>query len=103
MDKSKAVIASSLAAIFLAASLSSASARWYHHRGPGPVLGILGAAGAVVTGAAIIATAPLRIIAGAGSPPPPRFYDAPPGYGPPPPRYYRYAPGYGPPPGYYGY
>jgi hypothetical protein len=101
MQKRKAIIAGLLATVFLATSVSSATARWYHHRGPGPVLGLLGVVGAVVVGAATIATAPIAIIADAGrAGPPPRDY-----YGPPPPRYYdrRDRGYYGPPPRYYGY
>jgi ABC-type amino acid transport substrate-binding protein len=109
MQKRKAIIAGLLATVFLATSVSSASARWYHHRGPGPVLGLLGA---VVVGAATIATAPFALLADAGrAGPPPRGYDdydgpPPEAYGPPPPRYYdrRYQDYYGPPPPrYYGY
>ena len=123
MQKRKVMVAGALAAICLATPVSSASARGFHHRGPGPILGILGLAGAAVVGAATIATLPLRIIAGAGDygPPPDRYGDQPaygPGYGPPPaayppppssyyqrdPRYYGPPQSYnGPPPGYYGY
>ncbi len=124
MQKRKAVVAGLLAASFLAASISTADAAWfrghreYYHRGPGPVLGLVGA---IVVGAATIATAPFAIIAGAGrsEPPPPDYYGPPPGYGPPaygppaygppaygppPAYYYGRGPGYyGPPRGYYGY
>ena len=118
MQKRKILVAGLLAASFLAISVSSAEARWYrhdyyyYHRGPGPVLGLVGAA---VVGAATIATLPFAIIAGAGRaepPPPPAYYGPPPGAYPPPdyyyrssPDYYRGAPGYyyGPPRGYYGY
>jgi hypothetical protein len=123
MQKRKALVAAALASVFLAGTVTTASAaRWhyrdyrggYSHRGPGPVLGLLGA---VVVGAATIATAPIAILANAGRPPdyngpqqrgyygpPPPSYgpggyeDAPPP--PPPPGYYRR--NYGPPPGYYG-
>ena len=92
--------------------MSGASAeRWhrggYYHRGPGPVLGLLGA---VVVGAATIATAPIAILANAGRSPeyngPQQrgYYGPPPGAyddAPPPRDYYRH--NYGPPPGYYGY
>jgi hypothetical protein len=119
MQKRKALVAAALASVFLAGTVTTASAaRWhtrdyrgggYYHRGPGPVLGLLGA---VVVGAATIATAPIAILAGAGRspppPPPPGYYGPPQGYGPaydapppPPPQAY-YGRGYGPPPGYYG-
>jgi len=117
VQKRKAILAGALAAIFLATAVSSASARGFHHRGPGPILGILGLAGAAVVGAATIATLPLRVIAGAGDyGPPPNNYGGQPAYGfgygpppaayppPPPPSYYQRDPRYyGPPPGYYGY
>jgi hypothetical protein len=120
MQKRKALVAATLAGVFLAGTVTTASAaRWhtreyrgggYYHRGPGPVLGLLGA---VVVGAATIATAPIAILAGAGRPPPPpppNYYGPPQAYGPggyedappppPPPGYYQR--NYGPPPGYYG-
>ena len=125
MQKRKVLIASAMAAAFLAATASSAEARWFHgHRdyyhggyrgGPGPVLGL---AGALVVGAATVATAPFALLAGAARsapPPPPDYYGPPPGYygpppgayrAPPPPPSYYYGRGpgyYGPPPGYYGY
>jgi hypothetical protein len=120
MQKRNAVIAAALAATFLATTVSSAEARWFHRGhgyyrgGPGPVLGL---AGAIVVGAATIATAPFAILAGAARsapPPPPDYYGPPPNYygpppgaysAPPPPSYY-YGRGqgyYGPPPGYNGY
>lgn len=99
----KAIIGSVVAASLLAVSVTSASAdRWhgrgyyhgggYYRGGPGPVLGLLGA---VVVGAATIATLPLRIVGDAVAPPPPRYYAPPP---PPPPAYY----GRGYQGGYYG-
>ena len=113
MHGSKVILATLSASMLLAASVSVADARGFHHRGPGVVLGLLGG---VIVGAATIATLPFAILADAARPaPPPRDYygqDArrygPPQdpYGnapsapPPPPRYYR---NYGPPPGYYGY
>lgn len=119
MQASKVLIAVGLTGAMLAASASSASARWYHrpysyHRGPGPVLGLVGG---IVVGAATIATLPFAILGGAirsASPPPPDYYGPGPGYAPPPeaygpppppPRPYYYGPRryYGPPPGYYGY
>src|ERR1700761_2636964 len=118
MRKRKIIIATLAVAALLTASVSSADAGWYRHRGPGPVLGLLGG---IVVGAATIATLPLAIVAGAARPGPgyygrnAYYYGPPPqswgdGYGynygdggnygpPPPPRYYR---NYGPPPGYYG-
>ncbi|HXC27482.1 MAG TPA: hypothetical protein VNV38_05950 [Stellaceae bacterium] len=54
------------------------------------------AAGAILAGAATVATAPIRAIAGPGYYGPPPGYYAP-GYYAPPPAYYGY---YGPPPGY---
>jgi hypothetical protein len=115
MQTSKVLIAAGLTGVMLAASVSSASARWYHHSyyhrgGPGPVLGLVGG---IVVGAATIATLPFAILGGAvrSAPPPPDYYGPPgPGYGPPPeaygpspppPRYYYQPRGYyGPPPGY---
>jgi hypothetical protein len=115
------VLAGLTAAALLAASVSSADARWFGHRGRGPGLGLLGG---VVVGAATIATLPFALLAGAANSGPPSrggYYDqgdngyGPPqggyGYGPPqgaygygayppPPRYAR---PYGPPPGYYRY
>jgi hypothetical protein len=73
--------------------LSDASARcWrWHCGGPGILALPFVAAGAVVAGAAAIATAPVRALAG----PPGPYYAPPPGYYGPGPGYY------GPPPGYY--
>ena len=76
--------------------LSSASARCWHNGwgwhcgGPGLLALPFVAAGAVVAGAATIATAPIAAVAGAP------YYGPRPGYYYPPPGYY-----YGPPPGYY--
>ena len=71
---------------------SEASAGCWHHGwgwgcGPGLLALPFVAAGAVVTGAAAIATAPVRAIVG------PPYYAPPPAYYPPP--------GYYPQPGYY--
>jgi hypothetical protein len=114
----KILIAAGLSGAMLAVSVSSASARWYYrpyyHRGPGPVLGLVGG---IVVGAATIATLPFAILGSAfrPAPPPSDYYGPPgPGYGPPPeaygppppppPRYYYEPRGYyGPPPGYYRY
>jgi hypothetical protein len=112
MRRSKAIFVGVTTLVLFAASVSSADARrfGYGHRGPGPVLGLIGG---VVVGAATIATLPFALLADAARPappPPPAYYG--PGYGPdpygdrygyappPPPRDYR---SYGPPPGYYGY
>jgi hypothetical protein len=74
------------------APLSHADARcWrWHCGGPGILALPFVAAGAVVAGAATIATAPIAAVAGAPGP----YYAPPPGY---------YPGYYGPPPGYYGY
>ena len=95
----KGVIAAGLTALVLAATSSAASADWYrhrgyYHRGPGPVLGLVGG---VIVGAATIATLPFAILGAAVSPAPPPPPPPPAYYGPPPPRPY-----YAPPPGYYG-
>jgi len=120
MRGSKIMFATLAACALLAASVSSADARWSGHRGRGPGVGLLGG---VIVGAATIATLPFALLAGAANAGPPSrgYYDqgdyGPPqggayGYGPPqgaygyspppppPPRYYR---NYGPPSGYYGY
>jgi hypothetical protein len=109
MRGSKVIFATLTVAALLAASVSSADARRFRHYGPGPVLGVLGA---VVVGAATIATLPFAILADAGhsSPRQPQGYDGEDGYGygPPPARppggYYGQDDyGYGPPQGAYGY
>jgi hypothetical protein len=74
-----------------AAPVSSAFA---HHRG-GPIFWPFALGAAVVTGAAIVATAPFRALAAPVYAPPPAYYAPPPAYYPPP-GYYA------PPPGYYG-
>jgi hypothetical protein len=89
-----------LAASAVVLPMSEASARcwnngWGWHCGPGLLALPFVAAGAVVAGAATIATAPVRAIVGPG------YYGPPPAYYGPPPGYY-YPPGYyAPPPGYY--
>lgn len=86
MRRYKTLFVGNAALMLFAASASSADARWFDHRGPGPVAGLIGG---VIVGAATIATLPFALLADAARPLPP------------PPRYYR---GYGPPPGYgYGY
>jgi hypothetical protein len=120
MRNLKGVVILGLSAALLAASASSADARWSHrgyygrggYYGHGP-----GLVGVVVVGALTLATLPFAILGAATSPappppppPPPAYYGrgygpspygygpSPYGYGPPPPpAYYR---GYGPPPGY---
>lgn len=81
-----------LAAGTLLLPTSEASARcWRWHCGPGPLALPFVAAGAIVAGAAAVATAPVRAIAG------PPYYAPPPAYYAPPPGYYNAPPGY-----YYG-
>ena len=93
-----------LAAAIVAAPLSSASAGPWHHHRCWFVGCVFDAAGAVVVGAATIATAPLVAVANAADSGP--AYGPAPDYGPPP--AYGPGPGYGPPPtywpgpGYYG-
>jgi hypothetical protein len=79
------------AALVLPTSEASARCGWgWRCGGPGLLALPFVAAGAVVAGAATIATAPVRAIVG------PPYYAPPPGY------YYGPGPGYyGPPPGYY--
>jgi len=107
MQIGKTCIAVGVAAVLTAMAATPASAAWNHrggysHRGPGPVLGLVGG---IVVGAATIATLPFAILGAAARPaPPPPSYYGPQGYEypppPPPPRYRGY---YAPPPGYYGY
>jgi hypothetical protein len=56
-----------LTAALAAAPLSSASAHGFHHRGFGFIGGLFHVVGAVVVGAATIATAPIAIVADAAS------------------------------------
>jgi hypothetical protein len=91
-----------VASIALAAApIHSASARW---RG-GPVFWPFALGAAVVTGAAIVATAPFRyaapVYAPAYYPPPAAYYPPPQAYYSPP-AYYPPQGYYAPPPGYYG-
>ena len=66
------------------APLSHADARcWRWHCGPGIFALPFVAAGAIVAGAATIATAPVRAVVGPPGPyyaPPPAYYYGPPGY-----------------------
>ena len=66
MHIARLVAAGALAAAASAAPISSASAHCWHHgcwHHRGPVVGVLDAAGAVVTGAVAIATAPVVLAA----------------------------------------
>ena len=73
--------------------LSDASARCWGWRCGPPLIALpFVAAGAVLAGAAAIATAPVRAVVGAP------YYAPPPAYYGPPPGYYAPPPGYG----YYG-
>ena len=87
-----AVFAAGLAAL----PLSTAEAQFYPPCSPFPLFWPFCVAGAVVGTAAIIVTAPFRVLTWA---PPFGYYPPPPYYLPPPPPGY-YAPA--PPPGYYG-
>ncbi len=83
-----------------AAPINSAFARWH---GGGPVFWPFALGAAVVTGAAIVATAPFRVLAPPVYAPPvyaPPVYAPPAAYYPPSPTYYS-PPAYYPPPGYY--
>jgi hypothetical protein len=103
------------AAAVAIAPVSPASAHGYdHHRHGFPLLGgLFAAAGAVVGGAALVATAPVRVIANAAEPYPyPQAYPAAPVYyaAPPAPVGYAYPPygypapvTYAYPPQAYGY
>lgn len=102
MTARRAIIAAAIAAVFVAGSVSNASARWFHHRGRGAGPGVIGG---LIVGAATIATLPLALLAGAASSGPRRYEDQGDAYGPPPappPRPYRYGYGsnYGPAPAY---
>jgi hypothetical protein len=126
MRASKIIVATLAASALLTASVASADARGFWHRGHGPGVGLIGG---VVLGAAAIATLPFALLANGAYPGPSARgyygqgeYDYGPsqaGYGPPPgppsqgggyygpPNNYGY--GYGPPPpppppyrGYYG-
>jgi len=110
------LLASTMALALAAAPLDHASAHEYYHGGyyrgfhGGPVFGVLGAVGAVVAGAAAIATAPLAILGAPGyygpayyPPPAPAYYAAPYGYAYPVGGYVYGRPGYYGPRGYIDY
>jgi len=85
-----------VASIALAtAPINPAFARWHGGWHGGPIFWPFALGAAVVAGAAIVATAPLRVLAAPAYAPPPAYYPPPPAYYPPP-GYYA------PPPGYYG-
>ena len=90
-------------AVVLPLSSASAQCCWRHYHHYGPVGGVVDAAGAVVEGAAIVATAPIALAAGILSAPFAAADDYGPYYGPPgyyaPP--YAYGPSYYYGPGYY--
>jgi len=91
MRGSKIIFATLAASALLAASVSSADARWFGHRGRGAGVGLLGG---VILGAATIVTLPFALLAGAANAGSPSrgYYDQG-GYGPPQGGAY----GYGPP------
>jgi len=91
----KVVATSTLAAALLATTVSTADAARWERRGP--VRGLFGAVGALVVGAATVATLPFAIAASAAraATPPPAYYPAP------APAYYPPAPAYAPPRAYY--
>lgn len=109
----KIVATSTLAAALLAMTVSAADAARWERRGP-PVRGLFGAVGALVVGAATVATLPFAIAASAAraATPPPAYYPntayyppSVPVYAPPPRVYYAPppAPGwYAAPPNVYG-
>jgi hypothetical protein len=90
-------ISAAFAAGLATLPLSTAEAQYYPPCPPFPLFWPFCVAGAVVGTAAIIVTAPLRVLAGA---PPFGYYPPPPYYYPPPPPPGYYAPA--PPPGHYG-
>lgn len=97
MRISKIVATSALAAALLATTVSTADAARWDRRGP-PVRGIFGAVGALVVGAATIATLPFAIAASAAraaTPPPVYYPNTGPAYYPPP------TSAYAPPRAYY--
>jgi hypothetical protein len=104
MRFSKLLAGGVLAAAAVAVPLSSASAHCCWHRGP--VVGVVGAAGAVVEGALTVATLPIVLAADivsapfeAAAGPAPGYYGGPaygPAYGGPAYGYYGPRPYYGP-------
>ncbi len=117
--KGKLLVVGGLVAALAVAPVSSAYAwRGHDHWHGGPLWWPFAVAGAVVVGAATIATLPFRAVAAATSPgpyyyapppapayyAPPAYYQAPPGYYPPQQGYYAAPPAYyPPPPGYAPY
>ncbi len=117
--KGKLLVVGGLVAALAVAPVSSAYAwRDHDHWHGGPLWWPFAVAGAVVVGAATIATLPFRAVAAATSPgpyyyapppapayyAPPAYYQAPPGYYPPQQGYYAAPPAYyPPPPGYAPY
>lgn len=109
----KIVATSTLAAALLATTVSAADAARWDRRGP-PVRGVFGAVGALVAGAAAVATLPFAIAASAAraaAPPPvyypntgPAYYPPPAAYAPPRAYYAPRPPGtwYAAPPDVYG-
>ncbi len=100
MKLRNAVIAGVASLALGVAPVHSAFARW--HGGPGPVFWPLALGAAVVTGAAIVATAPFRALPAPVYAPPAAYYPPAPAYYPAPPAYYPPPGYYAPPPGYYG-
>jgi hypothetical protein len=98
------VLSLTAAAMLVASPAAPASARgWHHGHGGGLLFGVGAAVGALVVGAATIATAPVRIIADAASgpayAPAPAYAAAPPAYYAPQPQAYAPQPqAYYPPP-----
>src|SRR5271154_4686932 len=88
----KIVAVSTLAVGLAVAPVGAASAHDRFFRGPGPLFWPFAAAATLVTRAVVIATAPIRALAG-----PPAYYAAPAYYAPPAPAYYAQPPVYAPP------
>ena len=105
MNVKIALIGAVAATALAVAPMAQASAHGYRHFGL--IGGVFALGAAAVVGAATIATAPLRVLAGPGPvyapAPPPAYYPPAPGYyAAPAPRYYAPpAPYYAPPPAYY--
>ena len=96
MTRLRTLAIAGVATIALAAApIHSAKARWH---GGGPIFWPFALGAAVVTGAAIVATAPFRYAAPVYAP---AYYPPQPTYYAPPPAYYPQQGYYAPPPGYY--